>query len=102
MQQASDQSTSTAKRQQAFAWLVLIALILLQLANVVHQSSHAAADLTETCVACVQFDAPALVASADGSPGPELGPASVGSKLVQPHVRQAPRTRPPPRASPRA
>lgn len=102
MQQASNQSTSTAKRQQAFAWLVLVALVLLQLANVVHQNSHAAADLAETCVVCVQFDAPALAASADGSPGPQLVPESVDSKPVQPHARQAPRTRPPTRAPPLA
>lgn len=100
MQHASEASTTVAKRQQVFAWLALVALVSLQLANVVHQSGHAATELAETCVACVQLDSPALAASATGSSMPELAPETDRAQFIQAPARQATYTRPPPRAPP--
>lgn len=100
MRYASNQSMNTANRQRALAWLALVALALLQVANVVHQSGHAAADLAETCVACVQLDSPALTAFAVAASAPDLGLQLNRRKLADPPALQTSRTRPPPRAPP--
>jgi len=100
MQHASDQLITTAKRQRAFAPLALVALALLQFTDVLHHDGHAATELAETCVACVQLDSPLLSASAPVSSAPAPLPQSDRGRLDQPPAARAIHARPPPRAPP--
>ena len=100
MQHGSDQLITTAKRQRAFARLAVVALVLLQLTNVVHHDDHTATDVGETCVACVQLDSPVLSASEPASFSPVPLPESDLGRLDQPPAVRAIHARPPPRAPP--
>lgn len=100
MQHASDQLITTAKRQRAFARLAVLALVLLQLANVVHHDDHTATELAETCVACMQLDSPVLSAGEPASFAPMPLPESDRGQLDQPLAVRTIHARPPPRASP--
>ena len=100
MQHASNQLIATVKRQRAFARLAVLALVLLQLANVVHHDDHTATDLAETCVACVQLDSPVLSASATESSAPAPLSESDRGRLDQPPAVRVIHARPPPRAPP--
>ena len=100
MQHGSDQLITTAKRQRALARLAVLALVLLQLTNVVHHDDHTATDVGETCVACVQLDSPVLSASEPASFAPVPLPESDLGRLDQPPAVRAIHARPPPRAPP--
>ena len=99
MQRTSNQLITTAKRQRACARLAVVALVLLQLTNVVHHDDHTATDVAETCVACVQLDSPVLSAIEPASSAPVPQPESDRGRLDQPTVL-AIHARPPPRAPP--
>ena len=100
MQHTSNQLITTVKRQQACAWLAVVALVLLQLTNVVHHDDHTAAELAETCVACVQLDSPVLSASEPASSAPVPLPKSDRGRLDHPQALREIHARPPPRAPP--
>ena len=100
MQHASDQLITTAKRQRAFARLAVVALVLLQLTNVVHHDDHTTTELAETCVVCVQLDSPVLSASEPASFAPVPPLESDRVRLDQPPTVRALHARPPPRAPP--
>ena len=100
MQHAGNQLIATVKRQRALARLAVVALILLQLTNVVHHDDHTTTELAETCVACVQLDSPVLSASEPASFAPVPQPESDLGRLEHPPAARTIHARPPPRAPP--
>jgi len=44
------------RRRRAYAWPVVVALVLAQIASVAHDSTHTLADVGESCAACIHLD----------------------------------------------